>query len=377
MTDDQDDQIHIRVVLRRAGRGLRWSLRSHPLTWWTTSLVAAVTAAAIALGSIHIQAAAGSSALSNQRADQPDSLIRAVAMLTLSLEDEQDAFATYIGAGRPIGPDGLLLAQGQVAVSNLDVNQVVSLASESGPALAPQQRAALAAILSRLQSLGVLRRDATTTLEPALDIIDEYAVTTSQLLNLDDQLASGTTDPALSADLGAFSALARAEDQGAQERAILDAAFAANQYQTGDWAALSSANAQELADLTLFDNVATTAQQQQLQTTVAGQQVNDAEGMLQDALDSGQNGILPAQPPDHLFVDVQTSWHQEMTFQLDQMRVVEISLLGQVGARTAALHSSAARAIVETLLEMAAVILTAVAFAVTLTRRRSRSAVVL
>lgn len=339
--------------------------------------MAAVTAAAIALGSIHIQAAAGSSALSNQRADQPDSLIRAVAMLTLSLEDEQDAFATYIGAGRPIGPDGLLLAQGQVAVSNLDVNQVVSLASESGPALAPQQRAALAAILSRLQSLGVLRRDATTTLEPALDIIDEYAVTTSQLLNLDDQLASGTTDPALSADLGAFSALARAEDQGAQERAILDAAFAANQYQTGDWAALSSANAQELADLTLFDNVATTAQQQQLQTTVAGQQVNDAEGMLQDALDSGQNGILPAQPPDHLFVDVQTSWHQEMTFQLDQMRVVEISLLGQVGARTAALHSSAARAIVETLLEMAAVILTAVAFAVTLTRRRSRSAVVL
>jgi hypothetical protein len=376
VTDDRDDQVHIRVVLERAGRGLRWSLRSHPLTWWVTSLVAGVTAAAIALGSIHIQAAA-SSALSNQRADQLDSLISAVATLTFSLEDEQDAMAIYIGEGRPIGPDGLLLAQGQLSVSNLDVIQVTSLARQVGPALAPRQRAALGATLSRLQDLSALRRDAIDSEVPALAIIDDYALVASQLLALDDQLAASTADPTLSADFAAFSALAGAEDQGAQQRAILDASLAANQYQVGDLAALSAVNAQEAADLTLFDNEATTAQQQTYQLTVAGQQVNDAEGMLQEALDSGQNGILPAQPPDHLFVNVQQSWHQEMTFQLDQMRVVETSLLGQAEARSAVLHSGAARAIAETLLEMAAAVLTVVAFAVTLTRRRSRSAVVL
>jgi hypothetical protein len=372
VTDDRDDQVPVRAALGRALRGLRWSLRSHPLNWRVTSLVAAVTAAAIALGGLHIQAAAGSSALSGQRADQPDSLISAVAMLTFSLEDEQDALAVYIGAGRPVGPDGLLLTQGQMSVSNLDANQVMSLARQSGPALAPPQQAALADILSRLQELGALRRDATSTQEPALDIIEDYADTTSSLLNLDDQLASGTTDPTLTADFGAFSALARAEDEGAQERAILDAALAANQYQVGDLAALSSAYAQETADLALFDNEATAAQQREFMTTVAGQQVSDAQEILQNVLDSGPDGILPGQPPDHLFPDVQTSWHQEMTFQLDQTRIVEASLLGQA----AALHSSATRAIAETLLEMAAAILTVVAFAVTVTRRRSRFAVV-
>jgi hypothetical protein len=193
--------------------------------------------------------------------------------------------------------------------------------------------------------------------------------TASELLTLDDRLSSGIADPLMSADLGALSALARAEDEGAQARAILNSVLAAGQYQPGDWAALSSANAQEQADLTYFDSVATIAQQQAYQLKVSGQQVNDAQGMLQEALNDGQNGFLPSAPADPLFGTVLEDWYQDMSDQLDLTRTVEAGLLGQAEARGTALHSGAMRALWDSLLEMAAAALAVVAFAVAVTRR--------
>jgi hypothetical protein len=367
VTDDRYDQTRLRAV-QGAGRGLRWSLRSHPLAWWVTSIVVVVTAPAVALGAVRIQAAD-----SDQRAVQLATVAAAVTGLTEAVEDEQDDFAKYIGQGRPPTPDALLLAQGQVSVTNLAANKVISLAKGIGAGYPAQVRSATAAVLTRLHGLAHLRKDATNTKAPALDIIEDYADLASPLLTLDDRLASGLADPTLSADFGALGALARAEDEEAQERAILDDALAANQYQPGDWAALSGANAQEQADLTYFDSEATVAQQQLFQRTVEGQQVNDAQGMLQEALNGGQNGFLPTAPPDHLFIDVSEDWSAEMATQLNRTRDVETGLLEQIQARSAALHAGAVRAVVDTLLEMAAIVLAVVAFAVAATRRRSRS----
>jgi signal transduction histidine kinase len=326
------------------------------VSWRLVALIAVPTITAISFGAVRIDEA-NNNAVAFQRVETLANLATAVTGLTEAVEDEQDDFAKYIGQGRPPTPDALLLAQGQVSVTNLAANKVISLAKGIGAGYPAQVQSATSAVLSRLDGLAQLRKDATGTKEPVLDIIEDYTNTTSQLLSLDNQLASGTADPTLSADVGALGALARAEDEEAQERSILDAALAAQQYQVGDLTELSSANAQAIADVADFDSEATVAQQQLLQSTVEGQQVNDAQGMLQDALDSGQNGVLPTAPPDHLFINVSEDWSSEMATQLNLTRDVETGLLEQIAARSTVLHSQATRTVLDTGIEVLAVLI--------------------
>jgi signal transduction histidine kinase len=326
------------------------------VSWRLVALIAVPTITAISFGAVRIDEA-NNNAAAFQRVQTLASLATGVFNLTNAIEDEQDDYAVYIGSGRPASQDALLLVQGQVSVTNLKANQVISLAGSVGAGYPAQVQSATAQVLSRLQNLASLRRVASSTKEPALTVIEDYTSVTSQLLALDDQLASGTADPTLSADVGALSALARAEDEDAQVRAILDAALSSNAYQINDVAALASANAQASADEADFNSEATVAQQQELQSTVQGNFVQDARGMLQEALDNGQTGTLPTAPPDRLFATPSLDWHEDMTNSLDDIRAVETSLLNQIVARSTVLHSQATRTVLDTGIEVLVVLI--------------------
>jgi hypothetical protein len=348
-------------------------LRSHPLAWRVTSLVAAVTAATVGLGTIRIQAADGS-AVYARNAGQLASLAGAVTRVTEAIEDEQSDFAIYVGEGRPASESTLLLAQGQVSVTNLAENQLDAVTVWIGPALRPQQRAELASVMSLLKGLPQLRQSATSTLTPALQVIEAYSATVTGLFTADAQMLAEPGDPVLARGVRSLSALQQAEEAAAQERSILNAALAAGQFQAGEVQALSAARSRQQADLAQFDSEATAGQQRTYSQAVAAQPWAGATVMLDQALGS-KPGYLPVTlPPGSPFPTVQLTWNNEMTFAVDQMRSVGQDVLASITARGQELHAQAIRVVADTLLEMAAVILVVVALAVTLTRRRSRSA---
>jgi outer membrane murein-binding lipoprotein Lpp len=364
MTDDRHH--YIRVALRRVGGGIGFSLRGHPLTSCVASLVVCVTAAAVVLGSIRIEGAQ-SSAVSDQHANQQATLAGAVSLLAASMEDEQTDLAVYVGAGRPSAKYALLFAQGQETTTEDVATQVVSLAGRSGLGLVPQFRAVAG-------ELPALRREAVDTQTPALNVIEGYSQAISGLLAFDAQIASGSGDAVYVRDVSAFSALQKAGEAAAQERAILGAALAAGKWQPGELSALSAAEQQRQTALSEFGGQATSSQQQAYQNTVSGPDVGESDQMLEQALVSGANGALgvtaPAGAGFTTVAGIQGAWNQAMTFTVDQMRLAERNLLSQIQARGQALHAQATRTLLETWLEMAVVVLAVVAFAVGVTRRR-------
>ena len=370
MTDDRNRRIP--AALRWAGRGIRLSLRSHPLTSSLALLVACVTAGAMAWGSVRIQGS-DSGAVSDQHVDSLVRLASAATNLAESMEDEADDFAVYIAQGRPDTLGALLISQGQAQITNQDANDVSAAARGIGAGYPAQVRAALVVVRSRLQDLTAFSQDAESTQTPALEIIQDYTGAISDILALDEQAASGTGDPTLGSDVRALSALAQAEDEAAQQRAILDAALTANQFQDGDQPALSGAFELEQADLSNFDSEATIAQQHDYQNRVSGPDVDNAGQMLQQALVGGPNAPLNVtNPPGSPFASALSSWHNDMTYTLGQMRAVEHDLLAATAARGQALHAQATDTALDTWLEMLGVVLAVVAFAVVVTRR-SRS----
>lgn len=369
MTDDRDHPV--RAALRRVGGGIGFSLRSHPLAGCVASLVVCVTAAAVALGGIRIEGAQ-TTAVSDQHAKQLASLASAVSLLAAAMEDEQTDLAVYVAAGRPDAKYALLFAQGQETTTNNLATQVISVAGRSGLGRAPHIRAAVGA-------LPALRADAVRGPAPALNVIEAYSQAISGVLAFDAQIASGSGDPVYVRDVSAFSALQKAGDAAAQERAILAAALTAGNWQPGQWSALSAAQQQQQAALSKFDSEATAGQQQAYQNAVSGAVVDMATQMLQQALASGPDGGLTVTAPSGSFFNsvagIQGAWNQEMTFTVDQIRFAERNLLSQIQARSQALQVQATRVLLETWLEMAVVVLAVVAFAVGVTRRRrSRTA---
>jgi hypothetical protein len=315
---------------------------------------------------------AQSSAFSVQHARQLVSLAEAATTLGQALEDEQDDAAQYIGAGRPATQDGLLLVQGQVTVTDLKANVLINLAARSSPELAPQQRASLAAVLTRLRQLQPLRRDAAASQVPALNVIDAYAADVSGLFTSSVKVLSGSSDPVFARDARAFNAVQQAEQAAARERSVLDAVLSANQYQPGTFTALVTANTEEEADLTDFNREATSAQQRDFRARVSGQAVNDSDLILLEALNGGQSGAMPTPPPDHLFPTTAADWHNDMSIQVDDIRQVESDLLGQIEARARVLQGQATQAALQTWLEQAAVVAALLAFAVAMAWWHSR-----
>jgi Nitrate and nitrite sensing len=371
MTDYRDH--FIQSALKWTGRGIHYSLRSYPLAWSLTSLVAGLTAGVLVLGGVRIQAA-DSGAVSSQHVESLVNLASAATNLGGSMEDEADLVAVYVAQGRPDSHVALLLPQAQMQITNQDVSAFKAAARRIGAGYPAQVRTALATALYEMQELSVIREDAEDTQAPALDIVQVYTDAVSDLLALDNQIATVSGDATLSGDVRALSALAMAEDDAAQQRAILDAALNAGQFQAGEQPALSAASREEQAYLWVYDSNASAAQQRLYQNTVSGQDVDNAAQMLQEALISGPDRTLNVpNPPDAPFASAQISWQEDMTFTLDQMRAVERSLLAAISAHSQALHTQATQAILDTWLEMMAALLAVVAFATVLTRRRSRS----
>jgi HAMP domain-containing protein len=165
--------------------------------------------------------------------------------------------------------------------------------------------------------------------------LEQYTDTISDLLDINTEIAPGSSDEALLKGVAASVALARAKDFADTQRSLMQRVYAARRFQGAEHARLSALVAAETVYRSQFEANATEAQHAFFEDIVAGEDVEAVERYLEHAL--GSSKVQP-----RLGVTAQ-DWFDAMTVKLDRMRTVEQRLSGDVIATSSAIQQGADR----------------------------------
>jgi signal transduction histidine kinase len=316
---------------RRGWRAL--ALGNWRVPWRLVALIVLPTAAGLVFAGLRVSVAAGNAATFG-RVERLAVLGQQVTGLAQAMEDERDMTAAYIAAGRPASE--LAALRRQYAVTSARAAAVGSLARGVGAAYPVPTQSAAAAVLARIGDLADLRDYGTGSHTPADVVITDYSLAVADLFTLDDDIAQEGGNAPLVASVRALGALSRMKDQASQQQAILSSAYAAGQIQPDDLSALTTAQAQQAADLASFQTAAPLALAQDYANTVAGSQVDQAQTLEASAIVTGAAGgtLAPADGP---------AWNAGMGGTVARMRVVEQRLAQSIVVQARAQHQGATR----------------------------------
>ncbi len=320
-----------------------WRVRSRLLL-----LVLLPTLAAVILGGVSVVSSARS-ALAYQRVEQFSRLGGQITSLIQSLQTEREDTIRYItmgpaggGRGSPgaaAGPQLAVLAQDRQATDQVAsrVRSGAATIGRSYPALAQQEaKGAIAAI----DGLPALRSVATSTRIPSLAVIQEYAATITQLLALEDEIATGSHDAVLADTARVVGLISASKEQVSQEQAILTSALTpdlvgANQFQPGQLAAINAAQAEQQADLAQFSLTATSSQRHLYDSDLSSAQADRAQAQVQQAITLAQGGGSSAENPAF------TNAASGSAYLVASLHAVEQGLMGSVIAQSGSLRGQA------------------------------------
>ncbi|HEU5333317.1 MAG TPA: nitrate- and nitrite sensing domain-containing protein [Actinocrinis sp.] len=258
-----------------------------------------------------------------------------IANLMHSLQDERDLIALYLAGGQQAATMKTLTA----AESATDAQVRAFAAAQqkySGAigALSPVARALSVQTQARLGDLQVLRTSV-VSLGDNRPVFQAYTVIINGLANFDDQLATGTTDPALGNLVSTLSQLRQTGEQTSQERGYLVGILAGGQTRELQ-EDLIQAQAKYNSAFAAFTAQAPAQSVNQYQATVAGQQTGATDIVVQQAIDAALTG----RQVGNTGVDGPTAF-AEATTKIGQIRSIEAQVDSNIRARTAALLSDA------------------------------------
>jgi signal transduction histidine kinase len=184
----------------------------------------------------------------------------------------------------------------------------------------------------------------------ALSVIMEYSSTLNNVLSFSDEIAQGSADSALADTVRALTSISRMKNDASLQRAIMYAALIGRQFELGAPQQLTSAQAQQAANLAQFEASATNAQQQYFNNMVPSS-VSDQNLVLEELAvyvsDPRQVGITPGQ------------WYASISGTIGRMRTVEERLAASVVTRSQSLERGAAGAALLTAILSGALLLIA------------------
>jgi signal transduction histidine kinase len=309
------------------------TLGDWPVSWRLIAVIVLALVMGLVFGGLRVADAAGSAAQFG-RVSQLASLGRQVTGLVQAMEDERDETTGVISGGNPDTLAPWYRATDAAAA------RVRVLTAGVGGSFPANIQASVATMLSVINNLGELRKTAQAS-QDALAVIANYAAPISDMITVNDQIAQGTSDSSLANNVRTLNSLSLAKDEAAQQRAIFFHTFTQQFFGDAEQQALTTALSEELGDKASFETTATPAEQNSFTTTVAGQGVNDAEGIedfiLTDGnpLDVTQLGISVNKAP--------ARWYAAMSDKIDKMQTVEQGIAGSIVARSQSLQSGAER----------------------------------
>ncbi len=323
-------------TIRRTGSAL--ALRNWRVRWRVLALIAIPTAAAIGLGGIRIQAAIHSAGTFH-RIEQLAVLGGNVTKLAHAMEDERDRTAGFIAAGRPASGQAALSSQ--YAVTDAAAGLVRAHSAGIGSAYPAGTREQVAAVLARINDLHGLRAAALHSKLPSLPMITDYSQAIAALFALNDEIAQGGANTALSDSVRTLGLLSRMKDQASQQRAILYASLITGQITPNALNALTAAQGQQASELSTFMASTTVGQQQHYADTVTGTQDDLAQNLEQRAINLASSNTPLLLGATSSIASKQ--WYSAMSAIVSQMRAVESRAVSSTIEQSRALQRAATR----------------------------------
>ena len=361
------------AVTRRSFRPAHPSRGSLALRNWPVSrrLVAVIVIAVVmglVFGGLRVASAMGT-ANSFARTTQMAVLGEQVTALAQAMETERDTSAAVLADNRVIAaavaakapaaeliklkaaaaPDKAAQASAQAA-TNSAAAQTLSMAEQIGTQFPATTQAKAATMISQIQLIPGLR--SMLGGQTPGEAIQAYSETIADLFNLNDEITSGSGDPALADEVRTLGAISRAKDQASQQRAILYSALIESA--AGDPTALADAGGLQLlttasgleqADLLAFQASATPAQQDAFLSTVAGPEVDTAQ-LLGNFISEAQNlqDVKNLSTRGAAAITAATApglWYRSMTDTINRMRTIELQVANGIVARSQMLERGA------------------------------------
>jgi signal transduction histidine kinase len=367
---------------RPAGRPMRLSLSNWPVAARVVAVFAVASITGLVFGGLRISDAV-STADTYSRTAQLAVLGEQVTALAQAMENERDRYAGVAAYGvlasdatankaapAVVNPIKAMLAQAtqnlQAAEAKTDTaaQRTTALADAVGTGFPGNVQAKAESAVTMISGIPALRNSLIGQSPSA--VISSYSTSLTDLFALNDEITSGSGDPALADEVRALGSLSRAKDQVSQQRAILYSAFleasvndagggkrppsntigSLGLNDAGGDSALTTAQGLQLAYLTDFDNAASAALANTYLTTVAGQADNDAS-LIENFVSQPNNPRLTFQGTGGQTslgfsqATIAATWNSDATTVIGQMRSVESQLAAAIVARSQLLEQQA------------------------------------
>jgi len=308
------------------------ALRDWSVSWRLIAVIVLALSMGLVFGGLRVSVAAGNAAQFG-RVSQLANLGQQVTGLVQALEDERDETTGLLPITKPQELKHWYDATDAAAA------QVRSLAARIDGSYPSNIQSRVASVVSVITNLGELRTTAQAS-QSALAAIADYSAPITNMIALNGEIAQGTSDASLASDVQALNSLSLAKDQAAQQRALLFNALSQQIFADQVQQALTTAQSQQLTDLTAFGTTATAQEQNTYRNTVAGPQVNEAQniaiyvaGTGSLAIGAGALGINAKNAPGQ--------WYTAQSATVDDMQRVELGIAGKIVARAQSLQRGA------------------------------------
>src|SRR5580658_1236080 len=308
------------------------NLRDWPVSTRLIAVIVLALLMGLVFGGLRV-ASVAESADEFGRVSQLAVLGQQVTGLVQALENERDESAGLAPVASTSDLDGVYGA------TNAAAARVRSLAAAIGGSFPANIQARVATVVSEITNLHALRASAQTSAS-AVEVIADYGGPIDDMIALNDQIAQGTSDAVLVNDVQTLNSLSLAKDQAAQQRALLFNAFEQQFFADGEQQALTTAQSEELTDLSAFKTTATAAEQNEYGRTVAGPRVDEAEKIETNVQATGSLATGAAAANLSL-AQAPAAWYAAESGAVDDMQQVELDVARNIVARAQSLQSSA------------------------------------
>jgi signal transduction histidine kinase len=333
-----------------APKGSPFSISNWRVRWRLIAIITVPTVTALILGVIQIVGSVNNYS-SFKRVQDLANLNSLVVQSSALLADERDDTAGFVAAGGQTGSAAAAALKAKVTSDQSATTGVTDQISQQAQAVVNGSgyRAQTVldlsnGVLANIADLKYIRQAALTTKSPALSVILNYDRVIQAFVTFSNDVAAGSGAAALQSDVSVLNALLRMEDDASLQRAYLYQALAAPQAALTPSALqfLNQAIEQQQADTNAFDQTATVTQQQQLNNTVAGPEVDEAKSAekLAVATANANQPLNIGKPQTCGNQSPAACWLGIQSFQIGQMRQVSNGLVSDITAQANALESS-------------------------------------
>jgi signal transduction histidine kinase len=361
-----------RQASRRALKN--WRVRSRLFL-----LVVIPTITAVAAGGIFIVTST-ESAFVYGRVQTLANLSGKITGLVQALQNEREDTVRFIVLGSDNGGRGTVssaqissgpeteLLTADYAVTNGWATQVEALASSVGGSYSALAQQDTEAAVTAIGDLAAIRRGATGTQLPAVNVIDEYANAIDTLLAVESQISVGSSDSTLAGSVRVLGLVSSMKEEASQQQALLTSALQSDLVSLGQFgpeqqAAVTDAEAQQQGDLNEFDTAATTAQRQLFNNVLSSTNVVQAQAQEQQAISLASSKSPIATDPT--ISDASSA----LSYVVSGMRSAEEQFADSVISRSASLYDGAITSAI--IFSLAVALLLGIALAATIVIGRS------